>query len=244
MADDLSREAAAGTAWAGRCRHPARLPGSTTSRKPPGSQVDGALLTSLWSANQGTKALFDAMNVVYDETEKRGFLLHTAVTLGFTLGGILFVLLAMAAVVAVPIVLKTIGLGGTAEFLLRFLRWPVLLFALAALLACVYRFGPSRERARWHWVTWGGGIAALAWVVGSAGFSYYVSNFGSFNKTYGSMGAVVGFMTLIRLSAIIVLIGAEVNAELEHQTARDTATGAERSSGSCGATRAGAVAPA
>lgn len=112
------------------------------------------------------------------------------------------------------------------------------------MLACIYRFSPSRERVRWHWVTWGGGLAALAWVIGSAGFSYCVSNFGSFNKTYGSLGAVIGFMTWIWLSATIVLVGAEVNAELEHQAARDTTTGPERSPGTRGATKADAVAPA
>jgi len=202
------------------------------------------IATSLWSANQATKALFDALNVVYDETEKRGFLLRTAVTLAFTVGGIVFVLLAMAAVVAVPVVLNVVGLGSVADLLLRLLRWPVLLVALAALLACIYRFGPSREKACWHWVTWGGGFAAVAWVVGSVAFSYYVSHFGSYNKTYGSLGAAVGFLTWIWLSATIVLVGGELNAEMEHQTARDTTTGPERSLGGRGATKANAVAPA
>ena len=207
----------------------------------------GAVLgiaTSLWSANQATKALFDALNVVYHETEKRGFLLRTVVTLAFTVGGILFVLLAMAAVVAVPIALNVVGLGGVADLLLHLLRWPVLLVALAVLLACIYRFGPSRETARWHWVTWGGGFAAVTWVLGSVGFSYYVSHFGSYDKTYGSLGAAVGFLTWIWLSATIVLVGAELNAEMEHQTARDTTTGPERSPGGRGAVKADAVAPA
>jgi len=207
----------------------------------------GAVLgiaTSLWSANQATKALFDALNVVYHETEKRGFLLRTAITLAFTVGGILFVLLAMAAVVAVPVMLNVVGLSGVADLLLRLLRWPVLLFALAALLACIYRFGPSREKARWHWVTWGGGFAAIIWVLGSVGFSYYVSHFGSYDKTYGSLGAAIGFLTWIWLSATIVLVGGELNAEMEHQTARDTTTGPERSPGGRGATKADAVAPA
>ncbi len=207
----------------------------------------GAVLgigTSLWSANQATKALFDALNVVYHETEKRGFLLRTAVTLAFTVGGILFVLLAMAAVVAVPIVLNLVGLGGIADLLLRLLRWPLLLVALAALLACIYRFGPSRERARWQWVSWGGGFAAVTWVLGSVAFSYYVSNFGSYDKTYGSLGAAIGFLTWVWLSATIVLVGGELNAEMEHQTARDTTTGPERSPGSRGATKADAVASA
>jgi membrane protein len=159
-------------------------------------------------------------------------------------GGIFFVLIAMAAVVAVPIVLNFMGLGGAADLLLRLLRWPVLLVAVAALLACIYRVGPSRERARWRWVTWGGGFAAGTWVLGSVAFSWYVTNFGSYDKTYGSLGAAVGFMTWIWLSATVVLVGAEVNAEMEHQTARDTTTGPEKSAGRRGATKADAVAPA
>ncbi len=202
------------------------------------------LLTSLWSANQATKALFDALNVVYGETEKRGFLLRTAVTLAFTLGGIVFVLLALTAVVAVPVVLDFVGLGGVAGPLLRILRWPLILAALAVLLACIYRFGPSRERARWQWVSWGGGFAAVAWVVGSAAFSYYVSHFGNYDKTYGSLGAAVGFLTWVWLSATIVLIGAELNAETEQQTARDTTTGPEQAPGHRGARKADAVATA
>ena len=202
------------------------------------------LLTSLWSANQATKALFDALNVVYAETEKRGFLLRTAVTLAFTLGGIVFVLLALTAVVAVPVVLNFVGLGGVADPLLRILRWPLLLAALAVLLACIYRFGPSRERARWQWVSWGGGFAAVAWVAGSIAFSWYVSHFGSYDKTYGSLGAAVGFLTWIWLSATIVLIGAELNAETEQQTARDTTTGPEQAPGRRGARKADAVATA
>lgn len=205
----------------------------------------GALIglgTSLWTANQGTKALFDALNIVYDEKETRSFLQRTALTLAFTLGIILFVLLALAAVVAVPVALNVVGLGTVGDLLLRLLRWPLLLAALAVLLAFIYRFGPSRERARWHWVTWGGGVAAVLWVLGSIGFSYYVSHFGTYNKTYGSLGAVVGFMTWLWLSATIILVGAEVNAEMEHQTARDTTTGPEASPGGRGAAKADQVA--
>ena len=205
----------------------------------------GALLglgTSLWSANQGTKALFDALNVVYDEKEKRGFVARTALTLAFTLGIVLFVLLALAAVVAVPVALNLIGLGAVGDLLLRLLRWPLLLAALAVLLAFTYRFGPSRQLARWRWVTWGGGVAAVLWVAGSIGFSYYVSHFGTYNKTYGSLGAVVGFMTWLWLSAAVVLVGAEVNAEMEHQTARDTTTGPETAPGNRGAAKADQVA--
>ena len=202
------------------------------------------LTTSLWSSNQGTKALFDALNVVYGEKEKRGFLLRTAVTLAFTLGGLLFVVVALVAVVAVPVALNFVGLGGIGTLLLRVLRWPAVLVVLAALLSLIYRFGPSRQRARWRWVSWGGGFAALAWVLVSLAFSWYVASFGSYNKTYGTLGAAVGFMTWIWISAAVVLVGGEVNAEMEHQTARDTTTGPEKALGSRGATKADEVAPA
>ena len=144
------------------------------------------LATSLWSANQAIKAVFDALNVVYDEHEGRGFFLRTAQTLAFTVGGILFVVFAMVAVVALPVALNFVGLGGESDLLLRTLRWPVLLVAITLMLALIYRFGPSRERARWQWVTWGGAFAAVGWLLVSIGFSWYVTNFGSYNKTYGA----------------------------------------------------------
>jgi membrane protein len=187
-----------------------------------GFGVIAGLLISLWSANQAAKAVFDALNVVYEEKEKRGFVKLTLTTLGFTLGFIVFAILTMVAVVALPVVLNFIGLGGTVEALLRYGRWPLLLLLVSAVLACLYRWGPSRAKARWRWVSWGSGFAAIAWLGVSAAFSWYVSNFGNYNETYGSLGAVIGFMTWIWISSAVVLLGAEVNAELEHQTARDT----------------------
>lgn len=208
---------------------------------PRGSLSFGVLIglgTSLWSANQGMKALFDALNVVNNETETRGFLKRTAVTLAFTAGAIVFVVLAMAAVVVLPAALAVVGLGNVIELLLRFLRWPLLLGMIALLLALIYRYGPDRERPRWQWVSWGSGFAAVAWVVGSAGFSWYVASFGSYDKTYGSLGAVIGFMTWIWISTIIVLTGAELNTAMEEQTGRDTTTGPEQAPGSRGAAKA------
>ena len=171
--------------------------------------------TSLWSANQGTKALFEALNVVNAEAESRGFIRRTLVTLAFTLGALAFLVLAMGAIVVVPVVLKFLGLTGLGATLLQYARWPLLLGVVGVLLALIYRFGPSREQATWRLISWGSGFAAISWLLGSAGFSWYVANFGSYNKTYGSLGAVVGFMTWIWISVIIVLVGGELNAELE-----------------------------
>lgn len=199
---------------------------------------------SLWSANGGTKALFDALNVVYEEREKRGFFKLTAISLLFTLGGIAFLLLAIGATIIIPLALSFVGMGGVAEMLLRIGRWPLLLVVIALGISLIYRFGPSREKAQWRWLTWGSAFAAVVWLAASMLFSWYAANFGSYNETYGSLGAVIGFATWIWLSAIVVLIGAEINAEMEHQTLRDTTIRAPRPMGRRGATMADTVGPA
>jgi membrane protein len=203
-----------------------------------------SLLLSIWSANAGVKAMIDALNVTYDEEEKRGFFKLNLVSLTFTVGGILFIAIALSSVVVLPIVLNFVGLGSVSELLLRLARWPVLFAVLVFGLALMYRFGPSRRRPKWRWVTWGSSVAAVLWLAGSILFSWYVSNFGSYNETYGSLGAAVGLMTWIWLSTTVILIGAEVNAEMEHQTAIDSTTGGPRPLGQRGATMADEVGPA
>jgi membrane protein len=200
------------------------------------------LLAALWSANQGTKAMLDALNVVYNEKEKRSFLKLTAFSLAMTFGGLLFVLLAMGAIVVLPVVLNYLWLGQSTELLLKIARWPILLIAITLLLSVIYRYGPSRERARWRWVSYGGVFAAVLWSLVSAGFTFYVGRFGNYDATYGSLGAIIGFMTWIWLSAIVVLVGAELNAEMEHQTAHDTTTGPAQPLGTRGAKMADTVA--
>ncbi len=215
---------------------------TSTPNKALGLGAIVGLLISIWSANAAMKALFDALNAVYEEKEQRSFVRLTLTSLAFTLGALAFVILAMIAVVALPAALKFVGLASTTKILLKLARWPVLLTAIAVFLALVYRFGPSRARARWRWVSWGSAFAALVWVLASAGFSFYVENFGSYNKTYGSLGAAVGFMTWIWISTIIVLIGGELNAEMEHQTALDTTTGPGKPRGARGAVKADTLA--
>jgi len=199
------------------------------------------LATSLWSANAGMKAVFDALNIVYNEDEKRSFFALNAQSLTFTLGAILFLLLALGAVVVIPAVLDFIGLGPIAETLIAILRWPLLLAGVVLGLALIYRYGPSRDNPQWRWLTTGSIVAAVLWIVGSMLFSWYVANFGSYNETYGSLGAAIGFMTWIWLSTIIVLLGAEINAETEHQTAEDTTQGQRQPLGARGATMADTV---
>jgi membrane protein len=195
-----------------------------------GSQTLGltfliGLCISLWSANAATKSLFDTLNVVHDEEEKRGFVKLNAISLGFTVGGVLFVIAALASIVAVPIILQYVGLPNAGDLLLRIGRWPAMYLILTFALAVIYRYAPSRETPRWRWITWGSAIAALLWLIISGAFSWYAANFGQFNQTYGSLGAIIGFMTWLWISAIVILLGAEIDAEREHQTAPDTTTG-------------------
>jgi membrane protein len=199
-----------------------------------------SLALSLWSANAGMKALFNGLNIAYDETEKRNFLKLNLISLGFTFGALLFMALTGAAVVITPLLLNLLHID---RDLVPFtmLRWPLLLVVTMAALAVVYRFGPSRERARWRWVSVGSVAASLLWLAGSVLFSWYVANFANYNTTYGSLGAVFGFLTWIWLSSVIVLLGAELNAEIEHQTAADSTTGPPAPLGARGAIMADTI---
>ncbi len=143
--------------------------------------------------------------------------------------------MAVSAVVVLPLILKFVGSATTSEGLLSFLRWPILLVTMTVSLGFIYRYGPSRRDARWRWVTWGSIIAAVLWIAASMLFSWYVATFDSYNKLYGSLGAGIGFMIWLWISAVVVLLGGELNAEMEHQTARDTTQGARRPLGSRGA---------
>ena len=194
------------------------------------------LALSLWGANAGTKSMFDALNIIYKEPEKRSFIALTLRALAFTVAGIVLVLLALAGIVAVPVGLKLLGIPDQSGIaLLTLLRWPLLYVIILLGLACLYRYGPSRAKPKWRWVTWGSGIAGSVWLVGSLVLSWYVANFGSYNATYGSLGAVIGFMVWMWLSTMVVLVGGEINAELEHQTARDTTEGQHKPMGARGA---------
>ena len=199
------------------------------------------LALALWSANAGTKALIDALNVIYDEKEKRGFIKLNLVSLVLTAGAILAILTALGAVVVLPLVLSFLGLGGWTETLLRLLRWPVLLGVVVVGLAVLYRLAPSREHARWEWLSVGSALAAIAWLASSALLSWYLASFADYDATYGSLGAAIGMMMWMWISSIVILVGAELNSEIEHQTARDSTTGAEKPRGRRGAAMADTV---
>src|SRR5438094_4850941 len=149
------------------------------------------LLASLWSANAGVKSLFDALNLVYNEPEKRSFIWLNIISLTFTVLAIVFALVATGVLVVVPIVLDFIGLAGVTEMVIKIARWPALLIVVSLALAILYRYGPSREKPQWRWITWGSAVAAVSWLAVSILFSWYAESFGSYNKTYGSLGAII-----------------------------------------------------
>jgi membrane protein len=199
------------------------------------------LLFALWSANAGMKALMDALNIVNEEKEKRSFVRLNLVSLAFTAAAIVAMLGAVGAVVVTPLLLSPVGLAGMTEEIVRFARWPALTAAMLLGLSVLYRYGPSRRAAKWQWISVGAAFATLTWFSGSAALSYYFANFANYNATYGSLGAAIGTMMWMWMSAIVVLFGAELNSEIEHQTARDTTVGTEKPLGARGAAMADTV---
>ena len=197
---------------------------------------------ALWSANAGVKAIFDALNIVYDEDEKRGLIKLNAISLSFTFAGVVVLILVLSAVVALPLVLAFVGFAAKQQAgWLPLLRWPVMFVLVVLGLSVLYRYGPSRRHAKWRWVSVGSVFAALTWIAVSVAFSWYLSKFADYNATYGSLGAVIGLMMWMWISTAVVLIGAELNSEIEHQTARDSTTGAEKPLGARGAVMADTV---
>jgi membrane protein len=201
------------------------------------------LAFAIWSANAGVKALIDALNVVYDEKEKRGFIKLNLISLAFTIGGIAALLLMVGAVVAFPLALDRLGLAPESQLIVSLARWPLLFVVLVVALGILYRFGPSRQAPRWEWLSVGTLAAALLWIIGSSLFSWYLSNFGNYSATYGSLGAAIGLMMWMWMSAIVVLCGAELNSEIEHQLVRDTTAGHPKPMGTRGAVMADRLGP-
>jgi membrane protein len=178
----------------------------------------GGLVIALWSANAGAKAVMDALNVAYGETEKRGFIRLNLVALAFTLGTIIALMLALGAVVVAPIVLSQLGLSSVNETLVALARWPILLGLVILGLTILYRYGPSLTDPHWTWLFPGNVMAAVSWLALSGLFSWYIANFGNYDATYGSLGAAIGMMTWMWISMIVVLLGAELNADIQRKT--------------------------
>jgi membrane protein len=182
-------------------------------------------LFAIWSANAGVKAILDALNVAYEvKQEQRGLILLNLVSLAFTLAALAAILIMVSAVVGVPLALKRFGLDQHAEMLVQIGRWPVLALILFAALLVLYRYGPSRVASRWRWFVIGAMIADLLWLAGSALLSWYLSSFANYTATYGTLGAAIGLMTWMWMSATIVLFGAELNSEVECQASQLSGT--------------------
>jgi membrane protein len=194
-----------------------------------------SLLVALWSASSGTSNLMMAVNLAYDEKEKRGFLKLRGVALLLTLGAVVFLILTLALIAVVPVVLNAVPLGPVGTVLAQALRWTLLIVLVVIGLAVIYRVAPDRNRPKYRWVSLGSVVAALLWLLGSVGFSLYVNFFGDYNKTYGAVTGVIVLLLWLFLTCYIVLLGAEINAEAERQTARDTTIGEPRPMGQRGA---------
>ncbi len=193
------------------------------------------ILVSLWSATRGMKALMTALNIAYNEKEERSFLKLTGLALLLTLGSIVFGLVSLAAVTALPALLGVFGLPDSLRFAISMGRWPLLALLIILALGVIYRYAPDRSPAKWRWISFGAIFATLLWIIGSIAFSFYVSNFGNYNEIYGSIGAIIILLLWFFLSAYAVLLGAELNAELEHQTKADSTKGEEEPMGQRGA---------
>jgi len=199
---------------------------ASTDRTALGIGAIGGILLALWSASAAVRTLMEALNVAYNEEESRGFVRFYGTALALTFGGALGVIVAIGLVVALPAIMNALGLNWLVDIIVRLARWPILAVLAIAGFAIVYRYGPSRRQPRWRWVSWGAGIAVLMWILGSALFSLYVTRFGNYNETYGAAGAVVILLMWFLLSSYAILIGAEINAEMERQTKKDIKIGA------------------
>lgn len=197
------------------------------SRKEIGWGLFISIMVSIWSANKGTSALFQGINIAYDETDTRGIIKKNLLTLLFTLTGLVVGLLSLLIVIFFPLLIEDFGLPAQIEDMLTWLRWIILGFILIFTLSVVYKIAPNRRSPRFRWVSWGALIGTALWLAGSMLFSWYVSNFGSYADLYGSFAAVAILLLWLFLTAFIILVGAEINSEMEHQTRRDTTIGEE-----------------
>lgn len=184
-----------------------------------------SIAIALWSASSGVKTMFEAMNIAYDEREERNFFVLNGTALLFTLAGIVGAIIMIGAAVLVPTVLEFMGLGAGLEWLVRIGSYVLLALVLMLGLATLYRFGPSRQQAKWRWVSPGAILATVIILIVSVLFSWYAANFGNYDKTYGSLGGLIALLTWMWISVTAVIIGAELNSEAERQTRKDSTAG-------------------
>lgn len=190
-----------------------------------------SLLAALWSASSGTSSVMTAVNIAYEEKETRGFVKLRGIALLLTLGTVVFLVVTLALIAVVPVVLQAVPLGPLGTLLAEVLRWVLLIALIMVGLAVLYRVAPDRNPPKFRWVSVGSVVAALLWLLGSAGFSLYVNYFGNYNKTYGALAGVIVLLLWFFLTSYIVLLGAEINAQAEYHTGRDSTIGEPRPMG-------------
>jgi membrane protein len=207
----------------------------TASPSSLGVGVGLSILGSLWAASKAVTYFFTSLNVAYGERESRNFIKLKGTALLFTVGFVLFVVFSLGLVAVLPVLASVVGLGDLTETLIRLGRWPVLAMAIMFGLATIYRYGPNRREAKWRWVSPGSLFATAAWLLLSALFSLYVSNFGRFNEIYGSLGTAIVLMLWLFLTCFLILLGAQINAQAELQTTRDSTVAPDMPMGQRGA---------
>jgi membrane protein len=200
-----------------------------------------AILVALFSASGGMSNLMTAVNLCYDEEETRGFVKKRLVALALTVGAIVFLLIVVSLVAVLPVVLGFLGTSGIALFLTQAVRWVLIVVVITAALAVLYRVAPDRDAPKLRWVSVGAGVATLLWIIASVGFSIYVSQFGSYAKTYGAIAGIVILLLWLFITAYAILLGAEINAESEQQTIKDTTKGPPQPIGQRDAVKADSV---
>lgn len=196
------------------------------------------ILIALWSASRGMSGMISALDIAYDQKETRSFFRFNLLAIELTIAMVISGLILVAFVALLPAILSGIGASGVVKWLVLILEWPILMAFMMVALAALYRYAPNRDEPRWEWTSPGAIVATILWVIGSILFTVYVAHFGNYNKTYGSLGAVVVLLTWLWLSAYVVLLGAEVNGESERQTKKDTTVGPPDPMGKRGAVAA------
>ena len=189
------------------------------------------LLLALWSASRGMSGMITALNIAYEEKERRGFFKLNFIALGLTIGLMAGGIVVIALVAVLPAAVQFLDLGTATKWLLLLVQWPLLIVLVMLGLAVLYRYAPDRDKAQWRWVSPGAIAATILWVVASIGFTVYVTNFNSYDKTYGSLGGVIILLTWLYLSVLMVLFGAVINAQSEKQTRKDSTEGPPRAMG-------------
>jgi len=201
------------------------------------------LIVSLWSASGGVGNLVTAVNIAYDEERKRGFVKDKLVALGLTLGAIVFMVLIIVLVAGLPAVLAIVGLEGGWRWLVEAIRWLLVAVLVMGALAVLYRVAPDREPPKFRWVSIGAAVATVLWLLACVGLSLYVTYFGNYARTYGALAGVVVLLLWLWVTSYAVLLGAEINAEAEEQTAKDSTSGPAKPLGQRGAVKADSIPP-